>query len=68
MIKMTKYSDNCTAYVVLPFLTIIVDKVMKEIFFKMGRRTRGVDYAWFKECIVFLYEELNCKGKEQKND
>lgn len=64
--SMTKFSNNETAYVVLPFLTIIIRKIEREIVFKMGGRNRGVDYAWFVECVVFLYQELQC-GKKEKN-
>ena len=68
MIRLTKFSDENTAYVVLPYLTIIVKKKDKEVLFKMGSKTKGLDYEWFKECIIFLFSELQCKGKEQKND
>ena len=65
--RSVKFSDDLTAYVVLPFLTIIIKKGEKEVMFKMGSKNRGIDYEWFKDCIVFLYDELNIKRKE-KND
>ena len=67
MIKPTVYADNTTAYVVLPFLTIIIQKPDKEVFFKFGSRTKGCDYEWFKAAISFLYIQLRCKEKEQND-
>ena len=67
MIKPTTYADNCTAYVVLPFLTIIIQKPTKEVYFKFGAKTKGCDYEWFKAAIAFLYVQLQCKGKEQND-
>ena len=67
MNKPTTYADNCTAYVVLPFLTIIVQKKTQEVFFKFGAKTRGCDYEWFKVAIAFLYVQLQCKGTEQND-
>lgn len=66
--SMTKFSDSETAYVVLPFLTIIVRKMDKEVIFKMGGRNRGVDYNWFVECVDFLHKELGCKKKEKNGN
>ena len=61
------YADNTTAYVVLPFLTIIVQKRSKEVFFKMGPKTRECDYEWFKAAVAFLYVQMQCKEKEQND-
>ena len=63
----TTYADNTTAYVVLPFLTIIIQKATKEVIFKMGSKTRGCEYEWFKTAVAFLYVEMQCKGKEQND-
>ena len=65
--KHNTYADNTTAYVVLPFLTIIIQKTTKEVFFKMGAKTRGCEYEWFKMAIAFLYVQMECKGKEQND-
>ena len=65
MIKHPTYADHRTAYVVLPFLTMIVQKETQEVFFKFGAKTKGVDYEWFKTAIAFLYVQLQCKGTEQ---
>ena len=67
MIKPTTYADNTTAYVVLPFLTIIIQKPTEEVYFKFGAKTKGCDYEWFKAAIAFLYVQLRCKGTEQND-
>ena len=67
MRKNPTYADSTTAYVVLPFLTIIVQKETQEVFFKFGPKTKGCDYEWFKAAIAFLYVQLHCKGTEQND-